>query len=93
MTDHAVRDELQQAIDEAFRGRDRVAMREVYSAVSQHVNLPADVLTHLNELPEGDYSRQGLARAINEVITRRGEQDSLGLLDVPAGSESREPGA
>ncbi|MFG1704958.1 hypothetical protein ACFLIM_17360 [Nonomuraea sp. M3C6] len=83
MTDRAVLDELQQAIDEAFQDRDRVAMREVYSRVSQHVGLPADLLTHLNELPEGDYSRQEVAEAINDVITRRGEQDVLGLLEVP----------
>ncbi|MFB4276604.1 MULTISPECIES: hypothetical protein [unclassified Nonomuraea] len=93
MTDHAVLDELQQAIDEAFQGRERVAMREVYSQVSRHVGLPADLLTHLNELPEGAYDRQELTEAINEVITRRGEQDTLGLLEVPrqAGPDEGDP--
>jgi hypothetical protein len=83
MTDHAVLDELRQAIDEAFGGRDRVAIREVYARASEHVNLPADLLAYLNELPEGAYSRQEVTEAINGVIRRRGEQDSLGLLDVP----------
>lgn len=83
MADQAVLDELQQALDEAFQGRDRVAMREVYARVSAHVRIPADMLTHLNELPEGSYSREEMAEAINGVITRRGEQESLGLLSVP----------
>ncbi|MGW3352085.1 hypothetical protein ACWDA3_53075 [Nonomuraea rubra] len=83
MTDHAVLDELRQAIDEAFHGRERVAMREVYAQASRHVNLSADLLTHLNELPEGPYDKRELAEAINEVIARRGEQDTLGLLEVP----------
>ncbi|SDK70109.1 hypothetical protein SAMN05421874_11095 [Nonomuraea maritima] len=88
MTDRAVIDELQQAIDEAFAGRDRVAVREVYSHVSEHVRLPADLLGHLNELPEGAYSRPELTEAINDVIRRRGEQDTLGLLQVPRQAES-----
>ncbi|NUP66061.1 MAG: hypothetical protein HOV96_06405 [Nonomuraea sp.] len=83
MADQAVLDELQQALDEAFQGRDRVAVREVYARVSAHVRLPADMLAHLNEVPEGSYNREEMAEAINGVITRRGEQDSLGLLSVP----------
>ncbi|MFI9595894.1 hypothetical protein [Nonomuraea sp. NPDC052265] len=83
MADQAVLDELQEALDEAFQGRDRVAMREVYARVSAHVRLPADMLAHLNELPEGSYSREEMAEAINDVIRRRGEQDSLGLLRIP----------
>ncbi|MEV4803889.1 hypothetical protein AB0K18_28130 [Nonomuraea sp. NPDC049421] len=83
MTEHAVLDELRQAIDEAFQGRERVAMRDVYAQASRHVSLPADLLGHLNELPEGAYDRQELTEAINAVITRRGEQDTLGLLEVP----------
>ncbi|MEV0827093.1 hypothetical protein [Nonomuraea rubra] len=90
MTDHAVLDELRQAIDEAFHGRERVAMREVYAQASRHVSLPADLLTHLNELPEGAYDRRELTEAINEVITRRGEQDTLGLLEVPRQAGPRE---
>jgi len=96
MTHHAVLDELRKAIDEAFQGRERVAMREVYAQASRHVGLPADLLGHLNELPEGAYDRRELTEAINAVITRRGEQDTLGLLEVPRqrGSEDepvREP--
>ncbi|TMR08345.1 hypothetical protein ETD86_48205 [Nonomuraea turkmeniaca] len=83
MSDHAVLDELRQAIDEAFGERDRVSIREVYSHASEHVNLPADLLAHLNELPEGAYNRQEVTEAINDVIRRRGEQESLGLLDSP----------
>ncbi|NJP94129.1 hypothetical protein HCN51_32635 [Nonomuraea sp. FMUSA5-5] len=83
MSGHAVLDELRQAIDEVFHGRERVVMRDVYAQASRHVNLSADLLTHLNELPEGPYDRRELTEAINEVITRRGEQDTLGLLEVP----------
>ncbi|MET8862140.1 hypothetical protein ABZW11_04195 [Nonomuraea sp. NPDC004580] len=88
MTEHAVLDELRQAIDEAFQGRERVAMRDVYAQASRHVSLPADLLGHLNELPEGAYDRQELTEAINAVITRRGEQDTLGLLEVPGDDAS-----
>ncbi|WP_187414735.1 hypothetical protein [Nonomuraea sp. PA05] len=37
----------------------------------------------LDELPEGPYDKRELTEAINGVITRRGEQDTLGLLTVP----------
>ncbi|GGT20583.1 hypothetical protein ACFFV7_14555 [Nonomuraea spiralis] len=83
MADQVVLDELQQALDEAFQGRDRVAMREVYARVSAHLRIPADMLAHLNEVPEGRYTREEMAEAINGVIRRRGEQDSLGLLGIP----------
>ncbi|MFG1697847.1 hypothetical protein [Nonomuraea sp. NPDC049309] len=83
MTDHVVLDELRKAIDEAFQGRERVALREVYAQASRHVGLPADLLGHLNEVPEGAYDRRELTEAINAVIRRRGEQDTLGLLEVP----------
>ncbi|RSN02950.1 hypothetical protein DMB42_34455 [Nonomuraea sp. WAC 01424] len=83
MADQVVLDELQQALDEAFQGRDRVAMREVYARVSAHLRIPADMLAHLNEVPEGRYTREEMAEAINGVIRRRGEQDSLGLLRIP----------
>ncbi|MGN9843078.1 hypothetical protein ACTMTI_33635 [Nonomuraea sp. H19] len=82
MTDHTVLDALQQAIDEAFQGHDRVAMRQVYAQVSRHARVPADLMAQLNEVPEGAYSKQEVTEAINDVIRRRGEQDSLGLLDV-----------
>ncbi|MEW9549886.1 hypothetical protein [Nonomuraea sp. NPDC050783] len=82
--EHAVLDELRQAIDEAFGDRDRVAVREVYARASARVNLPADLLAHLNEVPdEGSYSKEELTEAIDDVIRRRGEQDSLGLLNGP----------
>ncbi|UBU13161.1 hypothetical protein [Nonomuraea gerenzanensis] len=83
MTDHAALDELRQAIDEAFQERERVSMRDVYAQASRHVGLSADLLTHLNELPEGPYDKRELTEAINGVITRRGEQDTLGLLEPP----------
>ncbi|WP_157547853.1 hypothetical protein [Nonomuraea candida] len=88
----AMLDELRQAIDEAFAGRERVTMREVYSQASRHVNLSADLLTHLNELPEGAYDKRELTEAVNEVITRRGEQDTLGLLEVPRQVPHEPPG-
>ncbi|MEU6711168.1 hypothetical protein ABZ897_06765 [Nonomuraea sp. NPDC046802] len=100
MTDRAVLDEFQQAIDEAFRGHERVPVREVYARVSEHVRVPADMLAYLNEVPEGDYSKAEITQAINDVIRRRGEQDSLGLLRLPrqvrpvdGSGDSSRPGA
>ncbi|MEV0379270.1 hypothetical protein [Nonomuraea sp. NPDC050643] len=92
MTDQAALDELQQAIDEAFAGRERVSLREVYLRASEHVHVPADLLAHLNEPPEDDYTRAELTAAINDVIRRRGEQDSLGLLEVPGSDGDDSPG-
>lgn len=83
MADQAVLDELQQALDEAFAGRDRIAVREVYSRASAHIGVPADMLAHLKAVPEGRYTREEMTEAINDVIRKRGEQDSLGLLAVP----------
>ncbi|MGW0802288.1 hypothetical protein [Nonomuraea sp. NPDC002799] len=92
MTGGTVLDELRQAIDEAFRQRDRVAVRDVYVEASEHVNLPANVLAFLNEVPEGDYDRQEFVQAINEVIRHRGAQDSLGLLSGEPGSGGESSG-
>ncbi|SEG98261.1 hypothetical protein SAMN05444920_111259 [Nonomuraea solani] len=80
MTDRAGLQELQQAIDEAFAERERVPPREVYLRASEHILLSADLLAHLNELPEDDYTKEEMVAAIDDVIRRRGEQDSLGLL-------------
>ncbi|NRQ38954.1 hypothetical protein HII36_45115 [Nonomuraea sp. NN258] len=76
-------DELQLAIDEAYQGKDRTGVREVYSAASGHVALPADLLAHLNEVPEGVYTKREMAEAINEVIRGRGEEGTVGLLEIP----------
>lgn len=73
--------EMRQVLDEVFQDREQAAVREVYACASEKVRLPADVLAHLNEVPEGAYTREEFVEAVNEVIRRRGEQDTLGLLD------------
>ncbi|GLX01411.1 hypothetical protein [Microtetraspora sp. NBRC 16547] len=80
MLDHAALEEMQKVLDEVFRDRERATRREVYASASAHVRLPADMLTHLNEMPDRSYSRQEMVDAINKVIESRGEQDALGLL-------------
>ncbi|SDR16578.1 hypothetical protein [Thermostaphylospora chromogena] len=91
MADRAVLQEMERVLDEVFGERERVALRDVYARASAHVNLPADMLAHLKEVPEGSYTRADIAEAINGVIRRRGEQDALGLLDVPADLPAANP--
>ncbi|GAA5038753.1 hypothetical protein GCM10023259_003670 [Thermocatellispora tengchongensis] len=81
---------MRQALDEVYRDHDRAAVREVYARASAHVRLTADMLAHLNEIPEGGYTRREMVEAINTVIRRRGEQDSLGLLETPERIEAVE---
>ncbi|MFG3441121.1 hypothetical protein ACGF0J_28045 [Nonomuraea sp. NPDC047897] len=90
MADQVWMEEMRQVLDEAFRDRDRVAVRDVYSCASERIRLTADMLAHLNELPEGDYTRQEMTGEINRVIRDRGEQDTLGLLESPARIEAVE---
>ncbi|MEV0974549.1 hypothetical protein [Microtetraspora glauca] len=80
MPDRAALEEMQKVLDEVFRDRDRATRREVYASASANVRLSADMLTHLNEMPDRSYSRQEMVDAINKVIESRGEQDALGLL-------------
>jgi hypothetical protein len=93
MADRAVLQEMERVLDEVFGGRERVALRDVYARASAHVTVPADMLARLNEIPEGSYTRADIAEAINAVIRRRGEQDALGLLDVPADRPAEEAAA
>ncbi|MGW7481910.1 hypothetical protein ACWGH8_25310 [Nonomuraea muscovyensis] len=90
MADQVWMEEMRQVLDEVFRDRDRVAVRDVYSCASEHIHLTADMLAHLNAVPEGAYTRQEIAGEINRVIRGRGEQDTLGLLESPAPIEAVE---
>ncbi|MCG5218582.1 hypothetical protein [Streptosporangium sp. KLBMP 9127] len=92
MSDHAAVEEMQRVLDEVFRDHDRVTRREVYSCASAHTLLPADMLTHLNELPLGPYDRAQMVEAINGVIRSRGEEERLGLLDSVPPAEDRPGG-
>ncbi|MEO3872091.1 hypothetical protein ABGB18_25025 [Nonomuraea sp. B12E4] len=83
MPDPVFLGEMRQVLEEVYRDRDRAPVREVYGCASRRTRLTADMLAHLNEIPEGGYTRREMVEAINEVIQRRGEQDSLGLLDAP----------
>ncbi|SDK30078.1 hypothetical protein SAMN05421869_11537 [Nonomuraea jiangxiensis] len=81
---------MRQVLDEVYRDQDRAPVREIYGRASARTRLTADMLAHLNEIPEGDYTRREMVEEINKVIQRRGEQDSLGLLDVPPRIEAVE---
>ncbi|MFF3671141.1 hypothetical protein [Microtetraspora malaysiensis] len=80
MAERAALEEMRKVLDEVFHDRERATRREVYASASARVSLPADMLTHLNEMPDRSYSRQEMVDAINKVIESRGEQDVLGLL-------------
>ncbi|MEV0199560.1 hypothetical protein [Nonomuraea sp. NPDC050691] len=84
MADHVWVEEMREVLDEAYRDRDTAAVRDVYARASEHVRLTADMLAHLNEIPEGAYTRQDMAEAIDRVVRGRGEHDTLGLLAGPA---------
>ncbi|MFF4771979.1 hypothetical protein [Microtetraspora fusca] len=80
MVERAALEEMRKVLDEVFHDRERATRREVYASASARVSLPADMLAHLNEMPDRSYSRQEMVDAINKVIESRGEQDVLGLL-------------
>lgn len=85
MPDQVFLDEMRKALDEAYRNRETAAVREVYACASARLHLTADMLAHLNEIPEGAYTRQEMIKAINNVILNRNEQDTLGLLEENLG--------
>ncbi|WP_405087799.1 hypothetical protein [Microbispora sp. NBC_01389] len=87
MSGHVFQDEMRQVLDEVYRGRETVAVRDVYAQASARLHLTADMLAHLNEIPEGAYTRQQMVAAINRVILHRNEQDTLGLIDEPSRTE------
>ncbi|MFF5209091.1 hypothetical protein [Streptosporangium sp. NPDC000396] len=90
MVDRVWLEEMRQVLDEAYRDRDQAAVRDVYSRASTHIHLSADMLAHLNDLPEGAYTRREMAEAINRVVRHRGEQETLGLLESPVQIEAVE---
>ncbi|WP_169947027.1 hypothetical protein [Microbispora sp. H11081] len=81
MPSHVFQDEMRQVLDEVYRERETVAVRDVYANASARLHLTADMLAHLNEIPEGAYTRQEMIEAINRVIRHRNEQDTLGLIE------------
>ncbi|MBP2705088.1 hypothetical protein JOL79_14830 [Microbispora sp. RL4-1S] len=81
MPDHVFLDEMRQVLDEVYRDRETAAVRDVYSSASARLRLTADMLAHLNEIPEGGYTRRQMIKLINQVIERRHEQDTLGLIE------------
>ncbi|MFC0865868.1 hypothetical protein ACFHYQ_26570 [Sphaerimonospora cavernae] len=83
MSDQVFLGEMRQVLDEVYRDRDSAAVRDVYARASAHVHLTADRLALLNEIPEDGYTREEMAEAIDQVIMRRGAQDTLGLLQSP----------
>lgn len=93
MVDRAWQEGMREVLDEVYRDRETAAVRDVYSSASRHLRLSADMLAHLNELPEGAYTRQEMAEAINEVVRGRGEQEEFGLLDRPSPIEAVEESA
>ncbi|WP_182909310.1 hypothetical protein [Microbispora sp. H13382] len=84
MPSHVFQDEMRQVLDEVYRERETVAVRDVYANASARLYLTADMLAHLNEIPEGAYTRQEMIEAINRVILHRNEQDTLGLIEEPS---------
>ncbi len=93
MPSHVFQDEMRQVLDEVFRERETVAVRDVYANASARLYLTADMLAHLNEIPEGAYTRQEMVEAINRVILHRSEQDTLGLIEEPSPTEGTEDSA
>ncbi|MBN6055065.1 hypothetical protein JYK22_24225, partial [Nonomuraea sp. RK-328] len=84
MADHVWVEEMRGVLDEVFRDQDTAAVRDVYARASERLHLTADMLAHLNEIPEGAYTRQDMVEAIDRVVRSRGEDDTLGLLAGPA---------
>lgn len=91
MADEVFLGEMRQVLDEVYRDRRSAAVRDVYARASAHVRLAADRLSLLNEIPEDGYTRQEMIDAIDNVIRRRGQQDTLGLLGASTGPAEHTP--
>jgi hypothetical protein len=84
MADRTAVEEMERILDEVFRDRTHATRRDVYSCGSEHIKLPAEILAHLNALPETPLTKQEMVDAINATIETRGERDTLGLLRGPS---------
>lgn len=90
MADDVFLGEMRQVLDEVYRDRRSAAVRDVYACASAHVRLTADRMALLNEIPEDGYTRQEMVEAIDQVIRRRGEQDTVGLLGARPAEDTSE---
>lgn len=58
---------------------ERVTRNDIY-AHAVAAELPPDLMSHFDRLPEGDYERVELIETLNQMIRDRGEEHSLGLI-------------
>jgi hypothetical protein len=65
MTDQTSHPELDALLDEAFRGHDRLSRDEIYRRAVAAA-LPAESLTRIDALPEGDYAQDEAADALRQ---------------------------
>jgi hypothetical protein len=73
MTDQTSYPELDALLDEAFRGQDRLSRDEIYRRAVA-AELPAESLTRIDALPEGEYDQDEVAEALRQHQVR-GDDD------------------
>ncbi|GGM72498.1 hypothetical protein GCM10010106_18640 [Thermopolyspora flexuosa] len=78
MAEHSVLDEMRQVIDEVFRDREVATRRDVYSRASEHINIPAETMARLNELPDRSYRKEELAAEVDRIVREWIEQGEPG---------------
>jgi hypothetical protein len=65
MTDQTSHPQLDALLDEAFRGQERLSRDEIYRRAVA-AGLPAESLTRVDALPEGDYAQNEAAEALRQ---------------------------
>lgn len=79
-------------LDEVYASRERVTRDEIYRRAVA-ADLPADVITAVGMLPEGEYAQDEVSEAINQIDTGHpasGHPHEVGDLTLDSG---RAPGA
>jgi hypothetical protein len=80
MTQQAAIAEVTRVIDGLYAApSERVPRNDIY-AHAVAAELPPDLMSHFDRLPEGEYERDELIETLNQMIRERGEEHSLGLI-------------
>lgn len=58
--------QLDELLDEVFRGQERLSRDDIFRAAVA-ADLPADAMTLVDRLPEGEYSQDEAAEALRQL--------------------------
>lgn len=67
--------ELEELLDEVYRGQDRLTVQEIGRAATE-ADLPAGLRALVDGLPEGEYDRDEAAESLRRMAELRTETDA-----------------